>query len=173
MKQIFYNEDNLTEEDINRFVGRARALIINSKREVLVSYYDGVYQTVGGHLDEGETYLECLKREVMEETGIDIETAGLEPFMEIKYYSKNYPEKGTNTCYVINYYEVKTDDLPDRDKIKLTETEINAHFDLKYILLDNLEEILSNMLKTTKYKRAVSDTLAVVKEYVKSKSIGV
>ena len=173
MKQIFYNEDNLTEEDINRFVGRARALIINSKREVLVSYYDGVYQTVGGHLDEGETYLECLKREVMEETGIDIETAGLEPFMEIKYYSKNYPEKGTNTCYVINYYEVKTDDLPDRDKIKLTETEINAHFDLKYILLDTLEEILSNMLKTTKYKRAVSDTLEVVKEYVKSKSIGV
>ena len=173
MKQIFYNYDNLTEEDINRFVGRARALIINSKGEVLMSYYDGVYQTIGGHLDEGETYLECLKREVMEESGIDIDTVGLEPFMEIKYYSKDYPQKGINTCYVINYYEIKTDDLPDRAKIKLTETEINAHFDLKYILLDNLEEILSNMLKTTKYKRTVNDTLEVVKEYAKLKSIGV
>lgn len=173
MKQIFYNDDNLTENEINNFVGRARALIINSKREVLMSYYDGVYQTVGGHLDEGETYLECLKREVMEESGIEIETDGLAPFIEIKYYSKDYPEKGKNTCYVIKYYEVETDCLPDFSKIKLTESEINGHFDLKYILLDNLEEILSNMLKTTKYKRTVSDTLEVVKEYVKSKSVGV
>ena len=173
MKKIFYNDNNLTEEDINSFVGRARALIINSKREVLMSYYDCVYQTIGGHLDEGETYLECLKREVMEESGIDIETDGLEPFMEIKYYSKDYPEKGINTCYVINYYEVETEDLPDYSKITLTESEINAHFDLKYILLDNLEEILSNILKTTKYKRTVSDTLEVVKEYIESKKVGV
>ena len=171
MRQIFYNEYNLCDEDISKVVGRARALIINSKREVLMSYYDGVYQTIGGHLDEGETYLQCLKREVLEETGIEINTEGLEPFMQIKYYSKDYPEKGINTCYIINYYEVKTDDLPDLSKIKLTENELNAHFDLKYFALNDLENFLVNMLKSTKYKRAVSDTLEVVREYININSV--
>ena len=166
MKQIFYNKNNLKDDEINNFVGRSRALIINSKREVLMSYYDGIYQTIGGHLDEGETYTECLKREVIEESGINIDVDGLEPFVEIKYYSKDYPKKGINTCYIINYYEVRTDDLPDYSKMKLTNDELDANFDLKYILLDNLEEILSNMLKTTKYKRAVSDTLEVIREYL-------
>lgn len=171
MKQIFYNKSNLIEEDINRIVGRARALIINSKREVLISYYDGVYQTIGGHLDEGETYLQCLKREVLEETGIEINTKCLEPFMQIKYYSKDYPEKGTNTCYIINYYEVKTDELPNLSKMRLTESEKKAHFDLRYIPLEDLEKILSNMLGDTKYQRTVSDTLEVVREYININSV--
>lgn len=72
MEKIFYNEDNLEEKDINNYVGRAKMLLVNSKGECLLGYGNNAYQLPGGHLEENETYEECLIREVMEETGIQL-----------------------------------------------------------------------------------------------------
>ena len=72
MKEIIYNNYNLKDSDINKEVKRARALIVNSHDELLFGYSDNTYQTIGGHLEEGETYLECLSREIKEESGIEL-----------------------------------------------------------------------------------------------------
>ena len=68
MKTHFYNEDNLKDTDIDESVIRCKAVIINSKNEILLGYCNGTYQFPGGHLREGESLSECLIREVKEES---------------------------------------------------------------------------------------------------------
>lgn len=72
MREILHNHNNLTLKDITETVIRTKALIVNSKNEVLLGYCEKTYQFPGGHLEEGETLVDCLKREVQEETGIEL-----------------------------------------------------------------------------------------------------
>ena len=117
MKEIIYNENNLKDSDINKVVKRAKAIIINSNDEILFGYGDKNYQLPGGHLEDGETYDECLAREVKEESGMDIPLEKREPLLTIKYYCKDYPKKGINTEYLAKYFCIKTDLKPNLNKI--------------------------------------------------------
>ena len=83
MKKVFYNEDNLRKEDINNFIKRAKMLIINSNNEILLGYGHNTYQIIGGHVEENESYDECVIREVKEETGIELSLEKREPFLQI------------------------------------------------------------------------------------------
>ncbi len=52
-------------------------LIFNDKDEILIGkrkavHGDGLYAPPGGHLEFGESFEECAKREIMEETGLEI-----------------------------------------------------------------------------------------------------
>lgn len=93
-----YNYDNLTSDAIDETTTRARAIIINSNREVLMCYSNGLqhYEFPGGHLEKNETLEESLKREILEETGITIDLEKVKPFYTIKYYCKNYHNSGKN-----------------------------------------------------------------------------
>ena len=59
MKEIIYNEDNLNVNDINNVVERAKAIIVNSKGEILLGYGNNNYQIIGGHKENNETYKDC------------------------------------------------------------------------------------------------------------------
>ncbi len=72
LKEIIHNHDNLTENDITEIIIRVKALIINSNN-IYIGNENGIYQFPGGHLESGETFVECLKREVLKETGIEID----------------------------------------------------------------------------------------------------
>ena len=123
MKKIFYNEDNLNERDINNSVKRAKMLIINSNNEILLGYGHNTYQIIGGHVEENESYDECVIREVEEETGIVIPFEERTPFFQIMYYCKDYPNEGLNSEYIINYYSINSDLKPDLEHINLTDNE--------------------------------------------------
>jgi ADP-ribose pyrophosphatase YjhB (NUDIX family) len=57
---------------------RAGALIINNKRIVLVSNDEiGLYWTPGGRLNDNEDYDNALRREILEELGVEIKEAKL------------------------------------------------------------------------------------------------
>lgn len=69
--------------DVNLHIA-PKAVIVNSEGQVLIlrespaDTYDGNtqsgrYQLPGGKLDPGETFEACLKREVLEETGLTID----------------------------------------------------------------------------------------------------
>ncbi|PIS09571.1 ADP-ribose pyrophosphatase [Candidatus Beckwithbacteria bacterium CG10_big_fil_rev_8_21_14_0_10_34_10] len=60
------------KQDPSPIVG---ALVFNRKGEILLvkSYkWKGKYQIPGGHIEEGETIEEAVKREVKEETGLEV-----------------------------------------------------------------------------------------------------
>ncbi len=60
----------------------AKAIILNEKNEILIlrearSYTEGTnhgkYQLPGGRIDVGESYIDGLRREVREETGLEVD----------------------------------------------------------------------------------------------------
>lgn len=78
------------------------AILVNNKNEILIgsSPRDGGYKFPQGGLDGGETYLEGIKREVMEELGLELNDEDiLEEYNEkVRYY---YPNKfNPNTPHV-------------------------------------------------------------------------
>ena len=72
MKYFIHNEYNLKEEEINDEVIRVKALLLNSNNELLMGYAHKVYQFPGGHVEDGETLTQTVNREVLEETGIEL-----------------------------------------------------------------------------------------------------
>lgn len=167
MKEIIYNYDLLDEDEINNQIQRVKALIINSKNEILFGYADKTYQFVGGHLEENETLMECLSREIKEESGIEIRFDELVPFLKIKYYSRNYPEEGLNTITTNNYYIVRTDLKPDFDNRELTDYEKEWGYTVKYVKVEDALSVLENSIGDAKKKNPVLDTIEAIKEYVK------
>lgn len=65
MKTLIYNKDNLLNEDINSLSIRVKALIIN-KDKLIIGNEDGIYQFIGGHVEDNEDYISALKREIKE-----------------------------------------------------------------------------------------------------------
>lgn len=169
MKKVFYNEDNLRKEDINNFIKRAKMLIINSNNEILLGYGHNTYQIIGGHVEENESYDECVIREVKEETGIELSLEKREPFLQIVYYCKDYPKEGLNSEYIINYYSINSDLKPDIDKINLTENEKEGLFEFRYISLNNVLDELNDNLEVCKNKNTVKDTIKAIEVYLKEK----
>ena len=149
MEKLIFNESKLQEKDINRIVIRSKAFIINSNYMCLLGYGHGCYQLIGGHKEENETLEECLVREIKEEIGIELKLENRVPYFILTYYCKDYPEVGTNSKYIINYFVVETDLKPNLDKVDLTEDEKEGLFEFKYIQLSKLgNELLKNLEET-------------------------
>ena len=166
MKEIIYNEDNLKDSDINNVVERAKAIIVNSKDEILLGYGNNNYQIIGGHKEKGETYKDCLIREIKEETGIIIDDFDEKLVLTIKYYCKNYPSKNLNTLFNANYYVIKADQKPNMDLINLTKNEKEGMFEFKYINKNNVINELVKTFDTCKNKNTLKDTIHVLTQYL-------
>ena len=167
MVEKIYNEDNLKEEDINNYIDRAKMIVENDKEELLFASTNNNYYLIGGHVDPGETFDECIVREIKEESGVTIPFEKRIPYFSVKYYCKDYPEKGLNTRYISNYYFIKYNLVPNLNNLNLTEGEINDGFKLEYIKKDKAVEVLTENLKICSKKAVVQDTLDAVKEYLK------
>lgn len=166
MKEIIYNYDYLNEEDINKYVKRAKMIVENSNGELLVVYSHKNYFLIGGHVEDNESFEECIVREIKEEAGVEIPYKERKPYFSIKYLCKDYPSNGENTKYITNYYSIKYDLIPNLDKIELTEDEKDGNFKLKYIAKEKIIEILTNSLNTCTKVNVVQDTIDAIKEYL-------
>lgn len=166
MKEIIYNYDYLTDEEINQCICRAKMIIENSKNELLVVYSHQNYFLIGGHVENNETFSECIVREIKEEAGVEIQYEERKPFFSIKYLCKDYPTNGENTKSITNYYYINYDLVPNTDNINLTEDEIDGNFKLEYIHRDNVIKVLTDNLNTCTRRGVVRDTIEVIKEYL-------
>lgn len=167
MKEFITNDNKLKEEDVTEIVKRVKVLIINSSNEVLLGYSHNDYQFPGGHVEDGETLLDTVNREVMEEVGINLNIKELEPFAKMMGYYKDWPTKGKNRKIEIYYYEVKTDEKPNLDNLHLTEHEKDGGFCLKYIPLEKIEEELINNINIYSDKHGITKEMLEVLEYYK------
>ena len=161
MKMVVRNDYNLKEEDITEVVKRVKLFMINSKNEILMGYSNNEYHCPGGHVEEGETLIDAINREVLEETGIVLNISEATPFACTVGYYKDWPEEGKNRKIEIYYYEVKTDEKPNPSNMHLDKGEIAGHFELKYIPFDKVEEEFIN--NSNKY----GDEHGIVKEMLK------
>src|SRR5574344_3116443 len=107
MKTIITNEFNLKDEEMTETVKRVKILLINSKNEILLGYSHHNYQFPGGHVEENETLVNTVNREILEETGISLNLKEIVPFAEAIGYYKDWPSEGKNRKIEIYYYEIK------------------------------------------------------------------
>ncbi len=138
MKEIFINDFN---ENIDLVVTRVKALLINSKNEILLEENNNTYQFPGGHLKDNETIEECLQREIKEETGIDL-TINSKPFLKITCFYKNYFNTGKNVKSIIYYYDIYSDKMPNFEETNYDDLEIQTDFNLLYLRLKDLKSFL-------------------------------
>ena len=171
MKKIITNKYNLTDDDITEVVKRVKVLLLNSNNELLLGYSHNNYQFPGGHVEENETLIQTINREILEETGIDLEVNNIDPFACAIGYYKDWPGIGKNRKIEIYYYEIKTDIKPNLENTNYTEHEKDGNFKLKYIPLTNIEEELKNNANIYGDKRGITkemlELLEVYKEFNK------
>lgn len=167
MKEIIYNYDNLNEQDITETVIRIKVLIVNNDK-ILIGNGNNVYQFLGGHLEENETFNECLKREVLEETGIVLEDYEIDkPFMKVTFLNKDWPDIGKNRKSEIYYYAVKTNKTPDLNKTCYTDNELKNNYKIEmFDLNEMIEKIKENIPRNEKNKIISPDMITAIEEYL-------
>lgn len=167
MKETIYNYDYLKDEDITEVVIRTKGLIVNSKN-IILGNENNIYQFPGGHLEKNETFEECLKREVLEETGIEIDDSEIKRlFMKVTYLNKDWPSIGKNRKSEIYYYLIETSKNPDMSKLKYTEHERQGNFKIESIpLSESISIIKNNISKNEKNKVIAPDMIMAITEYL-------
>ena len=159
-----YNHNRLRDNDITDRVIRVKAIILNSKKDILLGEAFGTIQFPGGHLEDNEALLEGLKREVKEETGIILKE-DYEPFFAIKYYLKDYPVLGHNRSIEIFYYYIFTDEFYHITKTNLDDQERTGDFKLFYVPLKKVKKILINSIPNNQINKiVVKEMLLALKE---------
>ncbi len=169
MKEVIYNNGNLSDSDINDLVVRIKVLLINNNK-ILIGNESGLYAFPGGHLEKKESFNDCLKREIKEETGIEIDDSEIgEPFLKVVYLNKNYPEVGINRKNEIYYYVVKTDKKVDLSKTNYTKRELEKEYKIEEFDLDEvIDKITENIPNNEKNEVISRDMIIAIKEYKKN-----
>ena len=166
MKEVFINKENLLESDIDEVVVRTKALIINDKEEITLVYSHQSYQFPGGHLEEGETIEDCLRREVKEETGIDLD-GKMELFYKIRYFNKNYRNTNKNRENDIYYYIIRNNKKYDIDNVSLDEWEKDGNMKIIQIPLKDVEETLMKTVNDNSINKIIyEEMMEVINEYL-------
>ena len=171
MEIKIFNQDNLKDNEINEVVTRVKVFLLNENNEILIANCVDCYMLPGGHVEEDESLISTLKREVLEETGISIDDSEIkQPFLEVRTYKKNHRGTTKNRLSKIIYFFIKSNKIPDLTKLNLTEFEKENNFQINFININCFEEKMQNLINTatTDHVRIIaSETLSAFKELEK------
>lgn len=161
-----YEKDVVYEKQINK----VRAIVINKTGRCLVVNYAGLYMLPGGKIDEGETEIEALKREIQEESGIEIEIDDEEPYLELETYDKNYydrkEKREINRITNTKFYIVYTNQNINEKNKKLTESEKEKGHTVEFLNLSIIPYLVeTNESNNSKRKNFDREILVALKEF--------
>ncbi len=79
------------DEPPSQLVSSVRALVFRDKSILLMQNLDGYHIHPGGRVEAGESHLDALRREIVEEAGVEI--SGVRPlgFMHLRHETSNPP----------------------------------------------------------------------------------
>lgn len=185
MKQIIFNETNLTENEIDKRVIKVRAFILNSQRQAIIAKNAGIYLLPGGTVEktekgQDEKDEEAMIREIQEETGITLATEEIKqirekgPFLEIQSYERNHKSRRTkeiiNRLIITRFYEVYTNQNIDITKQHLTESEKEQGFYIEFMNLSKIAyKVENNQTDNPKRKQFDREIMTALKEFTKLK----
>ena len=139
-----------------------KAVIVNKRGEVLLlkrakneKTHSGGYDLPGGTMEKGETVEEALKREVQEETGLDIDGGKI---IKVSEYPKGHKKLDELKAlrFLVKY------DADDYDKVKLNKHE---HQEFEWLPIDKaIEKIPAKGFEGEK-----RETLIEAKKYLEMK----
>jgi len=92
MNTLIDNKDDLSLDSITDETVRVKALIVKKQKEILLGYSFGEYQFPGGHVKAGEELNDALHRELLEETGMDIDVSNIVPITSVNVIKKENTE---------------------------------------------------------------------------------
>lgn len=148
-KLLKYTLDRAVKKDNTR----VKAFVINSKNEMLLVLSQGGCQLPGGHLEEGESELDGLRRELLEETG------GIYKENFVKFFATEY--KGTDGKFSrVSYFYAFSDTKPNPQRTHYTENEKKNNFRLIKIPFNTLPEVTEKVRQET----TVPINIAIVDE---------
>lgn len=171
MRQEYFNEDNLRENEITKISKKVRGIITNSNEEILLARCADFFMFPGGTMEEGEDEHTALKREILEETGMSINPEQSKIFLKTYSYDKNYLDrrdgllnrKTETTFFLIS--NPKKINLKHRS---LTDDEKVGNFQLKFIKPQMIKDLLKKTpVKNPKRKQFDRDILIVLEELQK------
>lgn len=144
MKTIIINDENINEKFTKKKL-KSRAVLVNSSNEILVANYGGVLLLPGGSIEGRETPDETIHRELKEEIGIDMKTEQLKPFVKVRYFQPNYPERNGNTInrLAVTYYYLGHINSISEER-ELTENEKKDGFTVGFYSINQILEMLNS-----------------------------
>ena len=168
MKEIVLNKAKLKEDEITEVLEKSRIVLRNDDDEIVFTRFGRVYFLPGGKMEEGETPVDTIKREVMEETNINILLDDIEPFCVVKNYLRDYESKdGTlvNRLVITYYFTGFTSD----DNIEyFNNTRVEKEDNLRgfFIEMDEAEELIADYNKDNpKASYLAIETKKILEEY--------
>lgn len=144
--ELLINKDNLNVNEVQEISTKVRAILVDENNKILIANYGNVILLPGGKVDEGETVLDAITRELSEELGQNYTAEELEFLITLNYFQKNYPKRDEtfkNRLVQTHYFIGKYKEI-NKPKQKLTEKEQKSNFRLELISLENLENIILN-----------------------------
>lgn len=172
--KILLNSKNLVPDNSWHFYRKVRAVIENSDGQIAISSESDKYIFPGGKCELNEDNLSAIQREIKEEMGIILSSKDFKELFELETLYDNVFDYRTNSITsrhtITTYYYVKTDQVINKEKMSLTEDEIEKDF--KIFFVD--KETLLKMLKE-EHKEAVNwhlfyDENKVVVDYFLNKN---
>lgn len=145
MKEITINNNNQTQEEFQKKQIKSRALLTNTKGEILIAKYGDVFLLPGGGVEDGETPEITICRELREEVGVEFELEQLQPFAKIRYFQPGYPNRNGSRedRILVTYYYIGEIEKISAERC-LTDKEIRDGFDVQFYSLEQISEIIKN-----------------------------
>ena len=149
MKEIVLNKTRLKEDELTETLEKARVVLRNNNDEIVLTRFGRIYFLPGGKIEIGETPVDTVKRELIEETNINILLDDIEPFAIVKNYLRDYElDDGTivNRLVITYYFTGFTTD-EHIEYFNLTKEEKEDNLRGFFIELDEAKELISEYNK--------------------------
>lgn len=165
-EKIIINELN---SDYDTLFEKARALVFNEQNKIYVCNMNGTYMLPGGTVENNESPLITLKRELKEELGLI--KYNLEELVEIDYYHHNFPKLKSdlyeNRLNIVYYYFIKihSNDLGTQ---MLTDYEKEQNIRIEEYSIEEIKEKIK-FDNDNKYSNFTNKELQIILNYINEK----
>ena len=168
MKEIILNKSKLKDEELSDVIEKSRIVLRNDNEELVFARFGRAYMLPGGKIEEGETPVDTVKRELLEETTINILLDDIEPFVITYNYLRDYEiEDGTlvNRLVKTYYFSGYTSD-ETIEYFNLTKNEKEDNLRGFFIDIEEGIELLQDYDKDNpRVAYLALETLKVLEEY--------